>query len=249
MGYAVWVFIALLIVYVIGCTSPTDVDASRKRTIIDTPPDILRFVSLPTVLNFGSVRQFASKEMAFICSNYSDEIVTVTSATLLHGNRGFTLLPFTVPMQINPNSLSVNLFSIQFSSQLPGEYNDTLILNKSTKYAIPIYANVRRLSVRTSDIDYGDVKIEQNSSINVEIENLDTVPVTVQSVSNDDVEFAFYIAPIPSFQLQPGEKRNFPVVFTPSKVKKYNAIIRFNIVGATNDVDNEAVVTGSGILD
>ncbi len=249
MVYAVWVLIVFMMFHVIGCTSPTDVDAARKRTIIDPPPDILRFVSLPTVLNFGSVRQFTSKEMAFVCSNYSDEIITVTSAALLHGNRGFTLIPLNVPVQINPNSLSVNLFQIQFSAQLPGEYSDTVILNKSAKYAVPMFANVRRLSVRTSDIDFGTVKIEQNSSINVEIENLDTVPVTIQSVSNDDVEFAFYIAPVPSFQLQPGEKRNFPVVFTPSKVKKYNAVIRFNIVGATNDVDNEAIVTGAGIID
>lgn len=249
MAYVACVFMALMMLQVIGCTSPTDVDAARKRTIIDTPPDILRFVSLPTVLNFGSVRQFDTKEMAFVCSNYSDETITITSASLLHGNRGFSLLPLNVPVQINPNAISVNLFQIQFSAQMPGEYSDTIILNKSAKYAVPIYANVRKLSVRTSDIDFGDVKIEQNSTINVEIENVDTVPVTVQSVSNDDVEFAFYIAPIPSFQLQPGEKRYFPIIFTPSKVKKYNAVIRFSIIGATNDVDNEAIVTGAGIID
>ncbi len=246
--WAAWGLFLCMIIHIIGCTSPTDVDAARKRTILDTPPDILRFVSLPSVLNFGSVRQFSTKEMLFVCSNYSNEVVTINSVTLQHGNRGFTLLPFTVPIQINPKTTSLNLFPIQFSGQIPGEFSDTIILNKSEKYAIPLYANVRRLSVRTSDIDFGAVKIEQSRSINVEIENLDTVSVTVQSVSNDDVEFAFYIAPIQSFSLQPGEKRTVPVVFTPSKVKTYNAIIRFSLIGATNDVDNEAIIIGEGII-
>lgn len=247
--YGIWGILLCLTLSLFGCTSPTDVDATRQRTIVEAPPDILRFATLPLGINFGSVRQFTTKEMLLLCSNNSNEIITVTSIELKHGKRGFSIPPVNVPMQVNPNIAGALLCPITFSAEQAGEFSDTIILNKSEKYAIPLYANVRQLSVRTSDIDFGDVKIEQQKTINVVIENLDTVPVTIQGVNNNDVEFAYYIAPIQSFQLQPGEKKSFPVIFTPSKVKNYATVLRFTVLGATNDVDDEAILTGAGIVE
>jgi len=247
--YGISGFFLCLCLSLFGCTSPTDVEATRQRTIIEAPPDILRFVTLPLGINFGSVRQFSTKEVPLICSNNSNEIITVTSISLKHGNKGFSIVPVNVPVLLTPNIVGAMLCSITFTAEKAGEFSDTIILNKSEKYAIPLYSNVRQLSVRTSDIDFGNVKIEQQKTVNVEIENLDTVPVTIQGVNNNDVEFAYYIAPIQSFQLQPGEKKSFLVTFTPSKVKTYNAIIRFSIDGATNDIDDEAILTGAGVLE
>lgn len=237
------------IVIMDGCTAPTDVDAERKRTVINAPPDILRFADLPSVINFGGVRQFTAKDLPFETGNLSEkETVTITSISLKNGNQGFSLGTISLPIQLSPNSISVDIFPVRFAASNSGTFSDTIILNKSEKYYVPLYATVRRLSVKTSDADFKDVKIGQEKKIDIIVENLDSVPVTIESFDNDDVEFAFYMAPITSRTLQPGQSTSYEVTFTPSKVKTYNATIRFTIYGATDDIDNEAILTGSGIV-
>lgn len=234
---------------VVGCTAPTDVDATRKKTIIDAPPDILRFAELPSVITFGSLRQFSSKSVSFTCGNSNaDQAVTITSVKLKHGDRGFTLGNVNLPIIVQPNTNPYDLFPIQFSANKPGFFSDTIILNKSENYYVPLYATVRRLSVRTSDIEFQQVKIGVEKIINVVIENLDTVPITVEGFTNDDVEFAFYLKPIEKVTIDPGKSVSYPIVFTPSKAKTYNTIIRFSVKNATDEVDNEAILSGTGVV-
>lgn len=247
--YSVIMILSGFIMMMNGCTAPTDVEATRKRTVTNAPPDILRFADLPLAINFGGVRQFNFKDVPFSCGNLSsEETITINSVSLKHGNRGFSLSPVTLPIQLSPNIMPVDIFPVRFEAANPGTFSDTIILNKSEKYYVPLYANVRRLSVKTSDIDFKDVKIGEEKKVDIVIENLDSVPITVQSFTNDDVQFAFYLAPVTSITLQPGKSVPYTVVFTPSASKTYNAKIRFTINGATDDVDDEAILTGRGIV-
>jgi len=104
-------------------------------------------------------------------------------------------------------------------------------------------------SVTPSAIDFGEINIEETDSEIFTIENVDTVPVTIDQILSDDPAFtlvdldASLDARLSDFTLPVGGTRDIEVTFSPSAVQTYSGTIT---IYSTQCGNSTVSVSGEG---
>ncbi len=100
-------------------------------------------------------------------------------------------------------------------------------------------------SVYPTSIDFGEVNIEETDSEIFTIENVDSVPVTIDQILSDDPAFTLVDldARLSGFTLSAGETRDIEVTFSPTAVQSYEGTIT---IYSTQCGNSTVSVSGEG---
>ena len=148
-----------------SCTPVNEVPVDRTGTIIDSITiDSLyrRYLSIqPRILAFET--EYPSSEIVknVDMENLSDSlIIPITSLTLKHGNKGFSLFSDTLRFTLTHTGLSgySKSIPIRFNAPHEGVFQDTLIINDWKHVFIPLTAIVNSGTVVwIEDMDFGSI--------------------------------------------------------------------------------------------
>lgn len=100
--------------------------------------------------------------------------------------------------------------------------------------------NPAEMSLLISEINYGQVFLDDNISENILISNTGCDTLHIDSLKNSESVYSFINLP---FDIMPGETEMITVTFTPTALQMYNDAIQI----FTNDIDVSVNVSGEGI--
>ncbi len=241
---------ALIALLVLACSSPTDALPSRKE---NTP--LLSPIHVEKSKDIGVLPPNAPHTFTVEIQNSSTtDSVTITDIRLKDGAQGFQLIPPALPVRLGQQGQTDRItVTVMFNSTASGTYHDKIIINGDTSLFCELTAAIIDNAITVDDIDFGTILYGNKRDIKANITNNGDEPVTVlsatmQGVVNENsienfLHLSLLMLPI---QINPGESRQFWVVFNGAYPGENNATIEFQMEYAgSGTVDNISVLTGT----
>lgn len=198
-------------------------------------------------LNYGSVKTNKDSVQNLVITNLGDSTLVISNIISTHSFYTFTggttysitkNNSVTIPVKFSPKASGIFAEKILLFSNDPD--TDTLAVDLSgTGITLqPI------ISVSTSTLDYGSVKVAYDSSLSFKIYNVGDTTLTVTSLTSSSGNFA-HSTSIP-FSVHVNDSATVTVTFAPDEVKSYTD----SLLIINSDLTKTPVkisLTGSGI--
>ncbi len=241
--------LALTLLLVSSCTSPTDVPAGRKET---TDP-ALSPIRVEQTKDIGTVNAKTPHTFLVEISNSSTtEPVIITDIRLKSGAQGFELVPSTLPHTLAPQGTATSSLSITviFTASAAGSYKDEIVINNNESLTCEVHALVLDPAIIVSDLDFGTIEFGNKRIVTGQIINQGDAPATITAgtVSGSSAISAHFILLDPALPvyIPAGSVVDFSVVYSPQQAGDSIAELVFDIeYDGTGAVDNVSLLTGT----
>ncbi|HSH16963.1 MAG TPA: choice-of-anchor D domain-containing protein, partial [Verrucomicrobiae bacterium] len=188
----------------------------------------------PTSVDFGDVIVGNTSNQAVMLTNTGNGSLTITAANVT--GAGFSINPpLALPLTLTPGQ-STNL-TVRFAPAAAGSVNGSISLasnasNSPTNVALAGngVAQVLRLGVNPTNVDFGDVGVGSTSSQSVTMTNTGNQSLTVTAANVAGAGFSINPPLALPLTLTPGQSSNFTVQFAPTATG--------NVAGAVSLVSN-----------
>ncbi|MCX6153918.1 MAG: hypothetical protein NT007_07155 [Candidatus Kapabacteria bacterium] len=230
-----------------SCASPTDINASRKKTLLDpgsgTGSQIYFNLDHDT-LDFGQVSLTSYKKHLFTIKNISDEVLIIDSIHYAD-NRNFQVLEkmpivinaagsFESSLQLSASFAPVDTVGIYYSQIQFGRFKTPILYLKGTVPCIEV-----------PDLDCGPTKIGHPIIRKISLINNSRNAISVLGFKLIDPDSVFLISPdqLPKM-IYPNINGSIEVHFQPNKAKIFNATIEFFLDSSTCNINPTCSLRG-----
>ena len=246
---------ALAIAIQLGCQSPTDVDAVRKKKYPVLKEDLASVEFSHTLMQFSATRVQASDKRELVLSNTSSTDTVIIKSLRLADGENFVVSirgvnpPFRLEPYERTNDGRKNI-TLEFYPQRPGFFRDTLYVNESSRFFVVLTGRgldtgeVPFVKVKPydKDIDFGEVKVNERKELHFSIANLSTDPVTITDIIPSGPGSGFshkWTLPVRLEQSSSGSysEKSIVMEFLPTRIGSYDGPLKVQLLGIPEPVE------------
>ncbi|MBI5326247.1 MAG: choice-of-anchor D domain-containing protein [Ignavibacteriae bacterium] len=230
------------------------IDGSGNDTTIVINYFVKKISTSADTINFGSLLIGEDTIINTFIYNDTNGDIIIDSAFFKFKNQGFELIGLPTPDTLYPGDTL--RFGIKFTATADGSFTDSLgfasqcLIGKT--YRICVKANAGNPRIEVSDIDFGDVKVQNLNYKNIEVRNSgnsDLIITQVKGTTDKNTFIADFsnISDNNPIIIHPYEYKTFEVTFYPTETKKYLDTIYFiSNTDRTTSPDSISILIGNG---
>lgn len=220
-----------LILLILSCSSPTDVDAERSKSNVKNPdPDALLLVADKINIDFGHVYYAETNSRRLILTNVTGEEYIINEITFQEQPSFFFIENQNFPIKLEPyQSIELN---VNCRQTLSGEFKDKLIIDGERAPSVELRSVLpdfqlsyqEEFEFNSGDVGVQIVTVINNSNLPIEISN-------IYLSGNHSNFFKLEFDPNDFLELNPKQTFKFPIKCNAERPGHFAAKLKFVIFG------------------
>lgn len=226
-----------ILILITGCSDPVDINApgSEPSELNNPYTSAPHFIIVPDTFEFGYAHPGKSYRMNFRYLNQSSKEISIDRYYAEHQPDAFEFFPANVSLAKVPQPGSELEAHFDYLPSKPGYYLDSVKFGNYIRPQVIVKSIVPTLFA--SDINFGEVALNEFSVQNLTIYNIDEVPVDIYTIIIDDGTGDFQIGEPFHFPHTIGANDSLKIkyFFNPTKNQAYSALLKIRSNGAIPD--------------
>jgi hypothetical protein len=226
-----------ILILIIGCSDPVDINApgSEPSELNNPYTSAPNFIIVPDTFEFGYAHPGKSYRMNFLYLNQSSKVISFERFTAQYQPEAFEFFPVNVSLAKAPQPGSELEAHFDYSPSKPGYYLDSVKFGNYIRPQVIVKSIVPTLFA--SDINFGEVALNEFSVQNLTIHNVDEVPVEIHTIIIEDESGDFQIGEPFDFPhtIEANDSLKIKYFFNPTKNQNYSAFLKIRSNGAIPD--------------
>ncbi len=224
----------ILLVLLMGCSSPLEVPANR-RIDIEENPYLNPIIKLnPNYLIFDFVHPDSTKVLSIEIENNQDKKYLITNYYLYYGNNNFQIINKEIPIILEPKGIenSKKKIEIKFTGKSAGVFIDSFIL---ANIFYPIgFLEAKVPYIYINDYYQSNVKVGKKQQFELTLTNFSENSAIINKINISDNSLNFVIKSSLPIELPRNSKKNLIVEFTPKNSGNYVSTFQLEIITSSN---------------